>query len=167
LQCFSCLNAAIGQSIGLLVHLLILLNGMSRPIGLHASPDTTNEQRQGERQPLEVAGRVVWKDGRGTTRFNSVVIRDVSETGAYIENVSGSAIPMYRLVSLQAERSEHADTLPAVFRQGKILSAVYRVGPMRPATGTPEGYGLRLLIEPRRRASAAHVPRTIMALATA
>jgi hypothetical protein len=140
---------------------------MSRPLALHAAPGTSSEQRRCERQALAVAGRVVWKDSRGTTRFNSVVIRDVSETGAYIENVSGSAIPMYRLVSLQAERSEHPDTVPAVFRHGKILSAVYRVGPLRPATGTPEGYGLRLLIEPRRRASAAPVARTVMALATA
>jgi hypothetical protein len=140
---------------------------MSRPFGLHATPDTTSEQRQSERQELAVAGRVVWKDGRGTTRFNSVVIRDVSETGAYIESVSGSAIPMYRLVSLQAERSDRADTLPAVFRQGKILSAVYRIGPMRSATGTPEGYGLRLLIEPRRRAASTPAPRRVMALATA
>ena len=37
------------------------------------------------------AGRLVWKDARGTTRFNSVVIRDVSETGAYVESVSGVA----------------------------------------------------------------------------
>jgi hypothetical protein len=139
---------------------------MNRPF---ATATMTNEQRQGERQTLSVAGRVVWKDGRGTTRFNSVVIRDVSETGAYIENVSGSAIPMYRLVSLQAERTDGADALPAVFRQGKILSAVYRIGPMRPATGTPEGYGLRLLIEPRRRSAnvPAPAPRRIMALATA
>jgi len=140
---------------------------MNRPLGLLSTSDITNELRLSERQPLSVAGRVVWKDARGTTRFNSVVIRNVSETGAYIENVSGAAIPMYRLVSLQAERADHADSLPQLFRQGKILSAVYRVGPMRPATGTPEGYGLRLLVEPRRRVAAAAAPRRVMALATA
>jgi hypothetical protein len=142
---------------------------MNRPLGLLTTTGMTNEQRQGERQTLSVAGRVVWKDGRGTTRFNTVVIRDVSETGAYIESVSGSAIPMYRLVSLQAERSDGANALPAAFRQGKILSAVYRIGPMRPATGTPEGYGLRLLVEPRRRSGnlPAPAPRQILALATA
>jgi hypothetical protein len=140
---------------------------MNRPLGLFSSSELTNEQRLAERQPLELAGRVVWKDVRGTTRFNSVVIRNVSETGAYIENVSGSAIPRYRLVSLQAERPEHADALPPLFRQGKILSAVYRVGPLRPTTGTPEGYGLRLLVEPRRRMAAAPAPRRVMALASA
>ncbi len=111
----------------------------------------------------------MWKDSRGTTRFNSVVIRDISETGAYIENMSGSAIPIFRLVSLQAERTDQADALPAPFRHGKVLSAVYRVGKMRPATGTPEGYGLRLLVEPRRRplSAPAPAPRRLMALATA
>jgi hypothetical protein len=139
---------------------------MTRPRGAYANEPITSEQRRSDRQALAVAGRVVWKDARGATRFNSVVIRDVSETGAYVESVSGSAIPMYRLVSLQAERTEQADTLPTLFRRGKILSAVYRVGPMRPATGTPEGYGLRLLVEPKRHA-AAHGPRRLMTLATA
>jgi hypothetical protein len=133
---------------------------------LLTSSPITNEQRVSERQTLGVAGRVVWKDARGTTRFNSVVIRNLSETGAYIENVSGSAIPLFRVVSLQAERAERADGLPSMLRQGKVLSAVYRVGPSRPSTGTPEGYGLRLLIEPRRRA-AAPAPHQVMAFATA
>jgi hypothetical protein len=142
---------------------------MSRPSGLYAAGDIPNEQRLSDRQTVGVAGRVVWKDARGTTRFNSVVIRDFSETSAYVESVSGSAIPMYRLVSLQAERSDRADALPALLRQGKLLSAVYRIGPMRSATGTPEGYGLRLLVEPRRRAASSPVPapRRIMELATA
>jgi hypothetical protein len=134
---------------------------------MFASHDIAMEQRLSERLPLGVAGRVVWKDSRGTTRFNSVVIRDVSETGAYIENVSGSAIPMYRLVSLQAERGDRADGLPVAFRQGKILSAVYRVGPVRAATGTPEGYGLRLLIEPKRRSAHVPAPHRVISLATA
>jgi hypothetical protein len=142
---------------------------MTRPCGAYAAPETTSEQRVSERQAIGVAGRVVWKDARGTTRFNSVMIRDVSETGAYIENVSGSAIPMYRLVTLQAERSDRSDTLPAMLRQGKVLSAVYRIGPMRSATGSPEGYGLRLLVEPKRRGASAPAPapRRVMALATA
>jgi hypothetical protein len=140
---------------------------MNRILGMLSSSTISGEQRISERQNLGVAGRVVWKDARGTTRFNSVVIRDLSETGAYIESVSGSAIPLFRVVSLQAERAENAQTLPPMLRQGKVLSAVYRVGPSRPATGTPEGYGLRLLIEPRRRAAAAPAPLPAMVLATA
>jgi hypothetical protein len=95
------------------------------------------------------------------------VIRDLSETGAYIENVSGSAIPLFRVVSLQAERAGQADRLPPVLKQGRVLSAVYRVGPSRAATGAPEGYGLRLLVDPRRRAAAAPAPHPAMAFATA
>jgi hypothetical protein len=131
------------------------------------STEVTSEQRGHERKTVGVAGRVVWRDARGTTRFNSVVIRDLSETGAYIENVSGSAIPLFRLVSLQAERTDQADTLPPALKHGKLLSAVYRLGPSRPATGIPEGYGLRLLVEPRRRAAVSPVSHAVMALATA
>jgi hypothetical protein len=146
---------------------LILIWSMNRVLGILSSARITGEQRVSERQALGVAGRVVWKDARGTTRFNSVMIRDVSETGAYIESLSGSAIPLYRVVSLQAERAGEPDMLPPMLRQRRLLSAVYRVGPARPATGTPEGYGLRLLVEPRRRAGSASAPRRMMQLATA
>jgi hypothetical protein len=140
------------------------MNGIT---SINRSIEITGEQRVHERTAVGVAGRVVWRDARGTTRFNSVVIRDLSETGAYIENVSGSAIPLFRLVSLQAERADQAATLPPALKHGKVLSAVYRLGPSRPATGTPEGYGLRLLVEPRRRAAMAPASHAVMALATA
>jgi len=39
-----------------------------------------------------------------------------------------------------------------VLQHGKVLSAIYRVGPYRPSTGTPQGYALRLLIDPARLA---------------
>jgi hypothetical protein len=117
-----------------------------------------SEQRRTTRRALGVPGRLVWKDARGATRFNSVVIRDVSETGAYVESISGAAIPLYRLVSLQTERDIDADALPAHLRQGRVLSAVFRVGPASRATGAPEGYGLRLLVEPRRRPTTAPFP---------
>jgi hypothetical protein len=145
---------AIGQPFGRLDHGLILNTGMNATLAMTNDDATTENQRQSERRALAVAGRIVWKDARGTTRFNSVLIRDISETGAYVESLSGTPIPLYRLVSLQAERSQAAEPmLPAVLRQGRVLSAVYRVGPSRPATGAPEGYGLRLLVEPRRRAT--------------
>ncbi|MBP1633632.1 MAG: hypothetical protein H6Q10_206 [Acidobacteria bacterium] len=118
------------------------------------------EQRAHARMDVEAAGRLVWRDGRGTARFNSVVIRDVSETGAYVESVSGTPIPLYRLVTLQAEPTPASRMLPPFLRQAKVLSAVYRVGPTRPATGAPAGYGLRLLTEPHRRRLAAD-PATV------
>ncbi len=140
------------------------MNGMR---GIVGPARISSDQRVSERAAVGVAGRVVWRDARGTTRFNSVVIRDLSETGAYIESVSGSAIPLFRVVSLQAERAGQADALPPALRHGKVLSAVYRVGPSRAATGTPEGYGLRLLVEPRRRTAAAPASRPEIAFATA
>jgi len=129
------------------------------------------EKRECERQALAVAGRLVWKDSRGTTRFNSVIIRDVSETGAYVESLSGAQIPLYRLVSLQAEHGVDDDALPACLRRGKVLSAVYRVGPSRQATGAPQGYALRLLVEPPSRtasmATRPDMPVFVMAAAMA
>jgi hypothetical protein len=126
-----------------------------------------SEQRVSERRTFGLAGRVVWKDARGTTRFNTVVIRDISETGAYVESVSGSPIPLYRLVVLQAERSQSVDGLPATLRQGRLTAAVYRVGPASQLTGAPEGYGLRLLVEPRRRSMAARGSRPLAELVVA
>ena len=140
------------------------------PVFSETARRVTREQRESERQMLAVAGRLVWKDSRGTTRFNSVVIRDVSETGAYVESISGAPIPLYRLVSLQAELGADADLLPACLRRGKVLSAIYRVGPSRPATGAPAGYALRLLVEPSSRTSAMarpDMPVFVMAAAMA
>jgi hypothetical protein len=52
-----------------------------------------------------------------------------------------------------------------VLRQGKVLSAVYRVGPYKAATGTPHGYALRLLIEPGRAAGAPQCKPVVAAVA--
>lgn len=108
-------------------------------------------QRSSERVPVSLPGRLTWKDGRGATRFISVVMRNVSEHGVFIECEAPTAIPMYRLVHLQLERDARERTdIPEVLRDGKVLTAVYRVGRFRSQTGTPEGYGLRLMREPVR-----------------
>src|SRR5215204_3949393 len=110
--------------------------------------------RRSERRPLVLAGRVTWKDARGATRFATVVTRDVSETGVFIEWSEPTSIPLYRLVTFQLERDARGiDALPAALRSGKVLSAVYRAGKFQKATGTPEGYGLRLLVDPAARAN--------------
>ena len=96
---------------------------------------------------------------RGTARFASVMTRDVSETGVFIEWRESTSIPMYRLVSFQIERDVRTlDELPPALRSGKVLSAVYRLGAYQRSTGTPEGYGLRMLIEPAARAQASPEP---------
>ena len=105
--------------------------------------------RRAERRPIALPGRVTWKDSRGATRFASVVTRNVSETGIFIEWSEPASIPMYRLVNFQLERdARNIDGVPPALRDGKVLTVVYRVGAFQKSTGTPEGYGLRLLVEP-------------------
>lgn len=105
-------------------------------------------------------GRLVWRDARRATRFATVLIRDISEHGAFVECLGGTAIPLYRLVVLQAERGARGhEDLPEPLRLGRVLSAVYRVGPPHVSTGIPQGYGLRLLVEPRRRRAGAREPQ--------
>ena len=105
--------------------------------------------RKSERRSMALAGRVTWKDARGTMRFASVVTRDVSENGIFIEWSEPTTIPLYRLVTFQLERdARNIDGVPQTLRAGKVLSAVYRAGDFRKSTGTPDGYGLRLLVDP-------------------
>lgn len=117
-----------------------------------------SHERIGHRRKIRVPGRLTWRDATGTLRFASVVTRDVSDVDAFVECQMPTSIPLYRLVHFQIERPARATTdLPAVLQQGKVLSAIYRVGQYRSATGTPNGYALRLLVEPcratRRRAN--------------
>jgi hypothetical protein len=115
--------------------------------------------RRSPRYSLALPGRVTWKDSRGTTRFASVMTRDVSDTGVYIEWRESTSIPLYRLVTFQLERdARNVDGLPPALRTGKVLSAVYRAGKFQKTTGTPEGYGLRLLVEPIMCANESSAP---------
>jgi hypothetical protein len=112
-----------------------------------------------QRQSLVLPGRVTWKDCRGTTRFASVMTRNVSDTGVFIEWSESTSIPLYRLVTFQLERdARNVQGLPAALRAGKVLSAVYRSGTFQKSTGTPDGYGLRLLVEPVMYANEASAP---------
>jgi hypothetical protein len=122
----------------------------------YGSPASLNRHRRSERRTLSVPGRVTWRDGRGIQRFASVVTRDVSDAGVYLECRSGDAIPLYRLVYFQVEREGRGQpALPPALKDGRVLSAVYRVGPCEPSTGTPSGYALRLLIDPMLATEAA------------
>jgi hypothetical protein len=115
-------------------------------------------QRIGNRRKLRIPGRLTWRDASGTLRFVSVVTRDVSDVDAFVECEMPASIPLYRLVHFQIERAARdSGDVPAALQQGKILSAIYRVGPYRSATGTPQGYALRLLVEPKRKSPAAAV----------
>jgi len=119
-------------------------------------PVSSSRRRRFERRPVAVPGRVTWRDARGVQRFASVVTRDVSDAGVYLECRSGETIPLYRLVYLQIEREGRAQAdLPTPLKDGRVLSAVYRVGPCEPGTGTPSGYALRLMVAPSAAAAGA------------
>jgi hypothetical protein len=108
------------------------------------------QKRAFERRAVMIPARLTWKDQRGATRFASVVTRNVSEFGVYVECQSAMSIPMYRLVYFQLEREvRESDGLPATLRQGRILAAVYRVAAPSMA-GTRQGLALRLMIDPKR-----------------
>ena len=96
--------------------------------------------------------RLMWKDQRGTTRFATVVTRDVSEFGVYVETQSVVSIPLYRLVQFQLERDAlDSDDVPASLRHGgRVLSAVYRVTPPT-RDGGRQGFALRLMVDPKRQ----------------
>jgi len=108
------------------------------------------QHRIGNRRQIHVPARLTWRDASGTLRFASVTTRDVSDVDAFVECQVAASIPLHRLVQFQIERSPHDSTLPAALRDGKVLSAVYRVGPHSSSTGTPAGYALRLLVDPHR-----------------
>jgi hypothetical protein len=113
---------------------------------------TTPEQRNAERKEINIPARMTWKDHRGATRFASVVTRNVSEHGVYVECQSAVSIPMFRLVQFQLEREvRESDNLPVSLRTGRVLSAVYRVFPGT-TSGRPQCLALRLMVDPRRRA---------------
>ncbi len=101
--------------------------------------------------------RLMWKDQRGTTRFATVVTKDVSEFGVYVESHSVVSIPLYRLVQFQFERDAlDSDGVPAPLRHGgRILSAVYRVSPPTRGDGR-QGFALRLMVDPKRQVFPRH-----------
>lgn len=115
------------------------------------SRHTNLNRRTADRLDVALPARLTWKDQRGATRFASVVTRDISEFGVFVECQSPVAITQFRLVQFQLERDvRHIAGIPDAMRQGRLLSAVYRiVQPTR--SGGRQGLALRLLVDPRRR----------------
>lgn len=124
-----------------------------RAYSVHQPPAPPADKRSNERIPVMLPARITWKDGRGAARFASVVTRDVSDFGAFVECASPVSIPLYRLVQFQLERDAREITeVPEPLRQGRVLAAVYRVHqPSR--TGGRQGIALRLMVDPRRVAA--------------
>ena len=112
-----------------------------------------SNQRASKRVEVALPARLTWKDQRGATRFASVIARNVSEHGVYVECESSVSIPLYRLVQFQLERDvRETGSLPASLSRGRILSAVYRVS-KGTLGGKPAGLALRLMVEPKRTAA--------------
>ena len=123
------------------------------------------DKRATDRSAIALPARLTWKDQRGTTRFASVVTRDLSEFGAYVECQSAVSIPLFRLVQFQLERdSRETAGLPTSLRSGRILSAVYRVSPGS-TSGRPQCLALRLMVDPKARTMAARSERRDQAAA--
>ncbi len=105
--------------------------------------------RTADRQQVALAARLTWKDASGAIRFASVTTRDISEAGVFVEADNSAPIPLHRIVHIQLERSTgDLNGIPARLREGRVLSAVWRVGPCRRSKGTPGGYALRFLVDP-------------------
>jgi hypothetical protein len=116
---------------------------------------TRTDKRTSTRWQVQVPGQIVWKDTRGSTRFARVVTNDVSDSGVAVRCLGGTPIPLYRLVYFQIDRqARQAAELPPALQKTQVLSAVCRVGECTQATGAPESYALRLLVEPERKALA-------------
>ena len=129
--------------------------GTVKHIWIDQTPKPSDrKQRSAERRSVALPARLTWKDQRGATRFATVVARNVSDFGVYVECHSPVTIPLYRLVQFQLERESgrNADSLPCSLQQaGRVLSAVYRVSP--PSSSKPQGLALRLMIDPKRLAA--------------
>ena len=148
---------AVGPELGLCLGVHVLRDQPKRRQTLEFTVaaeriDGKAAQRSSDRIALNVPARITWKDASGAVRFASVTTRNVGNGGAFVECESGAAIPLHRLVHLQVEKSVSAMQLPEQLRDGRVLSAVWRVGPCRRSTGTPSGYALRFLVEPRTQA---------------
>ena len=124
---------------------------MTSTAAIRDKATTVRSQLIVDRRRVNVPGRLTWRDSSGALRFVSVTTRDISDVDAFVECDRPASIPLYRLVHFQVETpARGGKEIPEALQRGKVLSAVYRVGPYQSATGTPQGYALRLMVEPKR-----------------
>lgn len=119
------------------------------------APTVSATQRTTSRQRVAVPARLTWKDQGGTVRFASVVTRDLSDGGAFVECSSAAPLPLFRLVHLQLETPSAGPNHPLT--SGRVLAAVWRVEHTA-AAGGAQGYALRFLVDPAEK-PAASAPR--------
>ena len=109
----------------------------------HNSTDHSSAQhantRSNERRAISLPARLTWKDQRGATRFATVVTRNVSDYGVYVECQSPVSIPLFRLVQFQLERdARESDALPGRCRTAACSARLPRVATAGSA-GDPPG----------------------------
>lgn len=114
---------------------------------------TQPRPRPGASAGLSIPARLTWKDANGAVRFASCRTRDVCDRGVVVECDARTALPLYRLVHVQIEKTARdTATLPAVLCGGRVLAAVWQVSPGRPDTGVPSSYALRFMTAAPRQA---------------
>lgn len=112
------------------------------------TPNVSATQRTTSRQRVAVPARLTWKDQAGAVRFASVMTRDLSDTGAFVECASAAPLPLFRLVHLQLETPAAGLNHPPT--AGRVLAAVWRVE-RNAAAGAAQGYALRFLLDPAEK----------------
>ncbi len=116
----------------------------------HSLVPPSVERRAATRLAVALTLRLTWKDRNGATRFATVVARDVSDFGMFVECRMPVPLSLFRLVYVQPEVADRRATgLPAALAHGPALAAVYRVQPAD-VRGRSQGLALRLMIEPSR-----------------
>jgi len=106
----------------------------NRPVSSRVHGVAPRTPRRAERLPVNVPGRLTWKDARGMPRFASVMTRNVSDEGVYLECRGGEPIPLFRLVYLQLEREgREVAELPSALKD----DAFRRTGPAGPSMKMP------------------------------
>ena len=111
------------------------------------------DDRSPHRQPPAdcVPGRLTWRDAAGRTRFVSVDHAGRQRRGR-VRRMPGTR-PRFRCIGWCISRwnapARDMRELPGSrCERARCSRRVYRVGPYKSATGTPQGYALRLLVEP-------------------
>lgn len=117
-----------------------------------SSTATASERRSSDRRAASLPGFMTWRDRRGTTRFASMVVRNISDYGAFVECDSATVIPLFRLVTLQLDHGVSGDAgVPEeLCKAGRVLGAVYRRVMPGAGNGLRQGYAVRLMIDPDR-----------------
>ena len=127
--------------------------GFLEAINAALSIAATSDDRHATQVRAPFAGSAGSRDLEGRARHDAVRQRRHArcqrDRGLHrVERIDvDSALPPGDASSSSATRA----TSTACRRRsatGKVLSAVYRAGEFQKSTGTPEGYGLRLLVEP-------------------